>query len=81
MQPSVYLSGEPTPFMPVVTQWRRPEEWVPILTSHPPAFFGREGEADGICQAAHFDNRWFISALNIVSANRGQARSTPRAFS
>lgn len=74
-QPQVYANSEPNANMPVVTQWLRPEEFIPNLTHLPPVFYKDDFEADGICQAAGFDNRWFISALNIVSANRIQARS------
>ena len=31
-QPEIYASGEPGPNMPVVTQWLRPEEFVPLLS-------------------------------------------------
>ena len=70
-QPEVYKSGLPGPQMPVVTQWLRPEQFMPGLTHLPPVFFKNDYETDGIIQGV-MDNRWFVSALNIVSANRTQ---------
>ncbi|KAL1518789.1 hypothetical protein AB1Y20_003072 [Prymnesium parvum] len=71
-QPQVYANGEPSANMPVVTQWLRPEEFIPLATDQHPIFYKNDYEADGLCQGGGLDNRWFISALNIVAANRIQ---------
>ena len=72
-QPEVYNKGVPCAGMPVVTQWRRPEEFCPAGGSGlAPTFYKSMFEIEGIIQGAGMDNRWFISALNIVAANRGQ---------
>ena len=34
--------------------------------------FRNDYSVEGIIQGAGFDNRWFISAMNICSGNRGQ---------
>ena len=80
-QPQVYKKGYPTSGMPVVTQWLRPEEFVnnfdPRYPESPPTprqpmLFKSLWEVEGIIQGASMDNKWFVSTLNIVSANRGQ---------
>uniref|UniRef100_A0A7S2NM39 Calpain catalytic domain-containing protein n=1 Tax=Haptolina brevifila TaxID=156173 RepID=A0A7S2NM39_9EUKA len=66
--------------MPVVTQWLRPEEFcniprpgeAPLTAYRQPTFYKSMWEIEGIIQGAGMDNRWFISALNIVASNRGQ---------
>ena len=70
-QPQVYGNGagEPVPGMPAVTHWRRPEE-MGMPTA--PVLFKNDWEVEGIIQSPHLDNRWFISALNIVAGNREQ---------
>ena len=79
-QPAVYNKGKPCAGMPTVTQWLRPEEFrnlqqpgesVPEAYRQP-MFFKSMFEIEGIIQGAGMDNRWFISALNIVASNRGQ---------
>ena len=81
LQPSVYTKGRPTAGMPRVTQWLRPEEFVnhydpryPQQGGAPrqPLLWKSLYEVEGIIQGASMDNRWFISALNIVAGNRGQ---------
>ena len=68
-QPAVYNdSGYNDTEMPKVVEWRRPEEFCPGT----PVMFHNDYSVEGIIQGAGFDNRWFISALNIVSGNRGQ---------
>ena len=37
-----------------------------------PIMFRNDYSVEGIIQGAGFDNRWFISAMNICSGNRGQ---------
>ena len=71
-QPQVYGNGagEPAPGMPGVTHWRRPEEFVP--QGQTPTMFKNDWEVEGIIQSGGLDNRWFISALNIVAGNRDQ---------
>ena len=80
-QPCVYNKGYPTAGMPLVTQWLRPEEFVnnydPRYPDSPPTprqpmLFKSLWEVEGIIQGATMDNKWFVSTLNIVSANRGQ---------
>ena len=67
-QPAVYSGGGlPTANMPTVTQWLRPEEFAPE-----PTLFKNTWEVEGIVQGAGMDNKWFVSALNIVAGNRGQ---------
>ena len=67
-QPQVYNEeGYNNSGMPNVVDWRRPEEF-----AEHPVMFQNDYSVEGIIQAAGFDNRWFISALNIVSGNRGQ---------
>ena len=70
-QPQVYGNGagEPVPGMPAVTHWRRPEE---MGMPNEPVLFKNDWEVEGIIQSPHLDNRWFISALNIVAGNREQ---------
>jgi len=80
VQPAVYKHGEPSADLPVVTQWLRPEEFCnmarpgepPPTRYMQPMLFKSMYEIESIIQAAGFDNRWFISALNIVASNRGQ---------
>ena len=70
-QPQVYGNGagEPVPGMAAVTHWRRPEE---MGMQSEPKLFKNDWEVEGIIQSPHLDNRWFISALNIVAGNRDQ---------
>ena len=70
-QPQVYgnEAGEPAAGMPGVTHWRRPEE---MGMPTEPLLFKNDWEVEGIIQSPHLDNRWFISALNIVAGNRDQ---------
>lgn len=80
-QDAVYRQGMATSGMPLVTQWLRPEEFCNLddprypdagPTPRQPMLFKSMWEVEGIIQGAAMDNRWLISALNIVSANRGQ---------
>ena len=79
-QPSVYNGGVPCAGMPHVTQWLRPEEFCnlqrpgepPFASYQQPMLFKSLYEIEGIIQGAAMDNKWFISALNIVSGNRSQ---------
>jgi len=66
-QPSVYHRGLPVPGMPVVTHWRRPSEFC-----EKPTLFTNDWEAEGVMQGAVMDNRWLISAINIIAGNREQ---------
>ena len=67
-QPQVYdnQAGEPVPGLPVVDHWRRPEQIAPTT----PMLFKNDWEVEGIVQSPHLDNRWLMSALNIVAGNR-----------
>ena len=67
-QPECYRGGARTGALPKVASWRRPEEFAPDA----PVMFRNDYSVEGIIQAEGFDNRWFISSLNIVSGNRGQ---------
>lgn len=79
-QSAVYNQGVPCAGMPVVTQWLRPEEFCnipqpgepPFAAYQQPMLFKSLYEIEGIIQGAGMDNKWFISALNIVAANRTQ---------
>ena len=69
-QPQCYEAGTPGAGMPAVTHWRRPEEFVP--QGQTPTMFKNDWEVEGIIQSGGLDNRWFVSALNIVAGNRDQ---------
>ena len=43
-----------------------------MTTPRQPMLFKSLWEVEGIIQGATMDNKWFVSTLNIVSANRGQ---------
>jgi len=66
-QPAVYNQGKPVAGMPVVTQWRRPREWTDT-----PKLFKNDWEVENVIQGPGIDNRWLLSAINIVSGNREQ---------
>ena len=68
-QPACYRGGTRTGSLPQVVEWLRPEEFVP---DGRPIMFRNDYSVEGIIQGAGFDNRWFISAMNICSGNRGQ---------
>ena len=67
-QPECYPKGR-SGSLPEVVEWRRPEEFP---EADRPVMFRNDYSVEGIIQGAGFDNRWFISAMNIVSGNRGQ---------
>ena len=64
-QPAVYNQGKPVAGMPVVTQWRRPREWTDT-----PKLFKNDWEVENVIQGPGIDNRWLLSAINIVSGDR-----------
>jgi len=66
-QPAVYSRGAPVAGMPVVTQWRRPREWCAA-----PKLFKNDWEVENVVQGFGIDNKWLLSAINIVSGNREQ---------
>ncbi len=70
-QPQVYgnAAGEPVPEMAKVTHWRRPEQ---LYEGIQPKLFKNDWEVEGIVQCPSLDNRWMMSALNIVAGNREQ---------
>ena len=51
-----------------IVDWCRPEDIAPDS----PVMFRNDYSVEGIIQGSGFDNRWFVSALNICSGNRGQ---------
>ena len=64
-QPAVYNQGKPVAGMPVVTQWRWPREWTDT-----PKLFKNDWEVENVIQGPGIDNRWLLSAINIVSGDR-----------